>query len=473
MLSMLHRCLCILCLLCIYPISQVLYAQKAFEEDALPFSFEKYQKRMTDKFSRIEMELNKKTQRIFYKAQQREKKLFKKILKVNPSFTADWLNISGKQYEQMTNKLNHAGSAMKIPYLGYLDTIKTSFAFLLQQNLNHTGGNQLKSLENIEQQFGKAEMLRKYLNERRKFFQENLSERSMLKEIKKFNKDVYYYTEQLKEYKSILNNSKRFEQKAINALKRIPSFNRFFQENSQVNALFNPVQKDDRADVVYTSGELQTRAAVIQYIQQQLGNTVDPENMLQQQVTQAETILSVFKNKIDHLSKDDSEMELPDFNRSQQKTKSFLNRLEYGVNFQSEKGTNRLPARSEAGFTAGYQLNGKSIIGIGGSYALSWGEPFRNIKIEHESVGVRSFIDWKLKGSFYISGGYEKFYNIGFNRFSELRSTDKWEERGLLGVSKKYSLGKKKGSLQLLWNFLHDQQTVQRQPLIFRMGYTL
>ncbi len=468
MLSIIHRCLCMLCLLCISLISQVLHAQNTSEEDVLSFSFEKYQKKMTDKFLHIEGELNRKTKKIFNKTEQREKKLLRKILKKNPSFTAELLSA---QNELLVNTLNGPRSTMKIPYIGYLDTIKTSFAFLLQRHSGYPDG-QLKYLEHIEQQLGKAEILRKYLNSRQIIFREKLSEVSLLKEMKRFNKEIYYYTEQLKEYKSIISDAKKFEQKAINVLKSMPSFNRFFKENSELSALFNPMQ-NDISGIAPAFGELQTRAAVMHYIQQQTGNTVDAGNILQQQVTHAETTLSALKNKIDQLRNRDTDLELPDFNNHPPSTKSFLNRLEYGVNFQSEKGTNQLPARSEAAFTAGYKLNDKSIVGIGGSYAVSWGQPFRNIKIKHESVGLRSFIDWKLKASFYLSGGYEKIYNIGFNRFSELRGADKWEERGLLGISKKYSVAKKKGSLQLLWNFLYDRQTVQRQPLIFRMGYTL
>ena len=39
------------------------------------------------------------------------------------------------------------------------------------------------------------------------------------------------------------------------------------------------------------------------------------------------------------------------------------------------------------------------------------------------------------------------------------------------GISKKYKLGKKKGTLQVLYDFLHFSNQVNTQPVIFRTGF--
>jgi hypothetical protein len=52
------------------------------------------------------------------------------------------------------------------------------------------------------------------------------------------------------------------------------------------------------------------------------------------------------------------------------------------------------------GLSVGYKLNDKSIIGIGASYKIGWGSSWKNISITNQGVGLRSFIDWQLKGAF-------------------------------------------------------------------------
>lgn len=163
------------------------------------------------------------------------------------------------------------------------------------------------------------------------------------------------------------------------------------------------------------------------------------------------------------------------FTPNTQKTKTFLQRIELGSNLQSQKGNSLLPVTTDVGISAGYKLNDKSIIGLGASYKLGWGQNIRNIQLSHEGVGLRSFIDWKLKGSFWISGGYEGNYLQSFNSIAQLRQYSGWQQSGLLGVSKQLSLKTKffkQTRLQLLWDFLSYQQVPRTQPLVFRVGYT-
>ncbi|MBL0357869.1 MAG: hypothetical protein IPP72_13720 [Chitinophagaceae bacterium] len=72
------------------------------------------------------------------------------------------------------------------------------------------------------------------------------------------------------------------------------------------------------------------------------------------------------------------------------------------------KATSYFPVTSDIAVSVGYKLNDKSVIGIGASFKLGFGRGWDNIKLSSQGLGLRSFIDWKLKGSFYISGGYEQ-----------------------------------------------------------------
>jgi hypothetical protein len=172
-------------------------------------------------------------------------------------------------------------------------------------------------------------------------------------------------------------------------------------------------------------------------------------------------------------------MDMPDFKPNNQKTKSFWKRLEYGTNLQTQKSNNFFPTTSDIGLSVGYKLSDKSIIGIGGSYKVGWGKDIRNIAISSEGAGLRSFLDVKLKGSFFASGGYE--YNYQPLTVSETITPDiaaqgdKWQQSGLVGISKIISLKSKtfkKTKAQLLWDFLSYQQQPRTQAVKFRVGYS-
>jgi len=163
------------------------------------------------------------------------------------------------------------------------------------------------------------------------------------------------------------------------------------------------------------------------------------------------------------------------FKPNNQKTKSFWNRLEYGSNLQTQKTNYFFPATSDIGLSVGYKLNDKSIIGIGGSYKLGWGNGWNHIKLTHQGASLRSFLDYKIKGSFFASGGFEYNYQPLSDSVTANRSdADLWTKSGLIGISKIISLKSKvfkKTKVQLLWDFLSYSQVPRTQAIKFRVGY--
>jgi hypothetical protein len=96
-------------------------------------------------------------------------------------------------------------------------------------------------------------------------------------------------------------------------------------------------------------------------------------------------------------------------------------------------------------------------------------------------VGLRTFVDWKLPltlwgrsgGGLWISGGAEMNYRTEFRRIEVLKNFSAWQQSALIGISKKYSIGKKwKGNAQILYDFLWKEQKPRTQPVVFRVGYS-
>src|SRR5207237_1413894 len=115
------------------------------------------------------------------------------------------------------------------------------------------------------------------------------------------------------------------------------------------------------------------------------------------------------------------------------------------------------------------------------SYKLGWGRGWNDIRLTQEGAGLRSYIDWKIKGSFWISGGYEMNYKSQLrdfrisSPFGGGRVGAAWQQSGLIGLSKVIDVRSKffkKTKVQLLWDFLSYQQFPRTQPVIFRVGYS-
>ena len=174
------------------------------------------------------------------------------------------------------------------------------------------------------------------------------------------------------------------------------------------------------------------------------------------------------------LANDGDELETPDFKVNTQKTKTFFQRLEYGTNIQSVKSNYYFPTTTDIALTVGYKINDKGIAGIGASYKMGWGKNIQHISISSQGVGFRSFLDYKLKGSFFASAGFEYNYQQPFASLQTINELSKWQQSGLVGVSKIISIKSKffkKTKLQLLWDFLSYEQVPRTQALKFRIGY--
>ena len=197
------------------------------------------------------------------------------------------------------------------------------------------------------------------------------------------------------------------------------------------------------------------------------------QQMLIQNVQAAQTELGKLKDKIRKVGGNGSDMEIPDFKPNQQKTKTFLQRLEFGSNYQFAKPNGYIPTTADIALSVGYKLNDKSIIGIGGSYKMGLGS-IQHLSITHQGIGFRSFVDWKLKKQFFVSGGFEMNYNAQFKNIQQLKGYSCWQQGGLIGLTKKMKIKMKmfKGTnLQLLYDVLARQHTPVSQSVLFRVGY--
>ena len=447
----------------------------------------KWMDRLTKHYEHLEDRVIKNAEHSLTKLQKQEKKLQRSLARKDSLQAKKVFQSSQQFYNDMSSRLTGAtGKVQKYSnYIPGLDSIQTATKYLQQSSkvFKQLNPDQLKSLgalgskaQSLQARLSAATDVQQMLKARRAQLKSALEQYGLTKPLKELNKQVYYYQQQLNDYKDMLQDEKKLENKALSLLREQPLFRQFMQKNSLLSQLFPQPENFNTGQAL---AGLQTRSSVIQQIQSRMGSGggVGGGNSgaayVQQQLQQAQGQLSQLKDKLNKLGGGNSDLEMPEgFKPNSQKTKTLLQRLEYGLNMQSQRPNGLLPVTSDIAVTLGYKLNDKSVIGIGASYKLGWGSGINHIQLSNQGVGLRSYVDIKLKGSIWMTGGYEQNYMQGFDKIPLLNDYSKWQSSGLIGLSKKYKVGKKKGNLQLLWDFLSYRQLPRTEPLKFRVGYT-
>lgn len=459
-------------------ISNYLPAQDSLSNGSVSLKFVESLSRKT---SAIAGKLDKQSSSALAKMRREEEAIARKLIKSDSAKGTELLASTRIKYEQFESSLSQLSHAT---YSTSLDSISSSLKFLRQNpRLLKASRNSIEKLntaiantDELENSFKQAEAIKQFLKERKQLLTEKLNGLGFAKNLKRLNKQAYYFSAQLNEYKGLLNDRKKLERKALEALSKSKLFKDFMRRNSTLASLFRmPGNANDPSSFANLAG-LQTRTQVNNIIQQQIviaGPAA--QQQFRQNIQDAQSQLNGLKDKVSRMGGSGSDLEMPEgFKPNNQKTKSFWKRIEYGTNVQSQKGNNFLPVTSDLGLSVGYKINDRSIIGIGASYKLGWGSNIRHIRLSHEGVGLRSFVDWKIRGSFWLTGGYEQNYTATFRNVDQLRNISVWQQSGLIGVSKMVSLKTKffkKTKVQVLWDFLSSNNAISH-PIVFRIGYS-
>jgi hypothetical protein len=455
------------------------YAQDSSFYEKLYNLPDKLFSRLSKQADNLNHKLDHQTTKYLARLQRREEKIRQQLWKKD-SIAAK--TIFGNVSSHYTEMQRNVSTAQHV-YSGRLDSIQTALRFLQGHGENqHLNGPQdfidkyqstLQSYGRLQENINQAERINKYLKARQLYLKSHLEKLGLAKQFKKFQKDVYYYRGQVAEYKRMLDDPSKLAAHLLQLASKLPAFRDFFAKHSMLGSLFRLPSNNSVASGATIPG-LQTRASVQALVQQRFGNGTNISHAMQQNMQTAQTQIDALKDKIARLGGGSSDMDIPDFKPNSQKVKSFWNRIELGINVQSAKSTNYFPVTSDLALSAGYRLNDKSTAGVGISYKMGWGENIRHIKITHEGVGLRSFFEWRLKGNFYTTGGFEYNYQKPFNDVRRLHASDDWQRSGLIGLSKNVSIKSslfKTTKIQLLWDFLSYQQMPRTQALKFRVGY--
>lgn len=426
---------------------------------------------------KLEAKMQRSAVKYLRSLEKKERRIIKKMHDKDFSASGEIEN-AAVLYNRLQNHPDSIASLeQRREYLRGLDSVKTTLAFLMQKPGVNTSQSQLlnKALDNykgIQNKMNQMSSIERLLTQRKEFLKERLSDLQYKKLFDQYQQQIYYFREKMNSYRKLLNEPQKLEAEIIRRVSELPAFKKFFNRYSELAGLFR-LPQDDLQNATL-SASLQTRAMLASQFQERFGSGAQSQQYVSNNLINAQSALNELKGKLTQLGPSGGDMNMPGFKPNNQKTKTFKERLEYGVNIQSVKSQMFLPSRSDIGLSIGYKLKDNWIAGIGVSYKIGWGNDIRHISISHQGVSARSFIDIKLKKSFWLTGGFEMNYLSQFHSFDELKDYSAWQRSGLIGISKKISLKNKflkSTKIQLLWDFLSYQQTPQPQPIIYRLAY--
>jgi len=433
---------------------------------------------VSNKAEQVITDIGKQNAQYLDKLQSREIRLQKKLAKIDSLAAQNIFAGSAAKYEQLQNDIKNKSDKLQRStglYLPWTDTASNSLQFLTNNPLTGklpVSPSQMKDalskVKELEAQLRQAENVKEFIRQRKDYLRQQLSTYDLGSDLKKYNATAYYYSQQLNDYKASLSDETKAEQKALALLRQYKPFQNFMEKNGALAGLFNIPSDYANTGV----GGLQTVSQIQGLLSQRINN-MGPNGMqtVQASLSAAQSELSKLRNRFPQVG---DAADMPDFKPDATKTKRVKDRIIYGLDIQTSRGNNFMPNYSDIGLSIGVKLTDRFTTGIGASYKLGFGKDISHIKFTSEGLGLRQYIDWKIKKSFFLSGGGELNYLSAFNGIKELQDYTAWKKSLLLGVSKTVSLKTtffKNTKVSLLYDFLHATNAPKGRALVFRAGY--
>lgn len=437
------------------------------------------------KTKRISNRLARKDRKYLAKFSSLESRLLSRLKRKNMTAA---MQINAGEYQKYIRLMQDLGKAIpfnagRLSYNANLDTLKASLRYLKSMLglTEHVGGTQqklagsLQQVQELENRLAMSAQVEKYLQERKAVLSRVMQQYAHLPVgaasiFTRYKEMGFYYRQQLKVYKDELNDPDKIEKRAIAALSQTPSYVQFMSQHSELAALF---PKPEGLGTPTALNGLQSRSQVQEVLQKTASSSGQSgQQYIQEQADQAQGMLSRMKASVSKYGQSGVDLDMPDFKPNSQKTKTFLKRLEYGANVQFGKSTTYLPATGNLALSVGYMINDRSTLGVGAGYIFGMGSGLDHLRFSSQGLTLRTFMDWKIKGTYYVTGGYEQSYLTGISSIAQLKDRSAWQQSALIGLEKKYRINSKlTGEVQLLYNPLYKQALPPGQMIQFRVGY--
>jgi hypothetical protein len=437
--------------------------------------------KIEDKAITLNRQLDKQTKRYLHKLQKAEAKLLRKLQKKDSMAAKQLLETSKAHYSDFVRKVQNTTNKAAQPvrqYLHGLDSTTAALKFisensaLVKATTDKVKGA-LAQCETLQQKLMHVRHIEEQLQQRKAQLAEVLGKYDLSKYLKKYNKAAYYYTEQIATYKAALKNPAQMEKLVLTALHKIPAFQKFVNQNnlqSMFPGLVLPVQSIGTAIGTVTSySGLQSRQSLQQSIMDRFGNDKSMNAAMANQFKEAVGNYNQAKQQMEKAASNPKKAN--GFKPNPQKLKTWKERTYFLMDIQFGKRTNYFPNSSNIGVQAGYKLSDEANFGLGIAYKMGLGTGWKQIKVTSESLGWRTFFEYKTTRTLYARIGAEANYTLKEYSINNLLVKQNWNRSFLLGASKRINFKGKVASIQLMYDFLYKEKFPIQSPLVYRISY--
>lgn len=449
----------------------------------------------------LNQQVTNQTQQYLAKMAQNERRMQQKLSSVDSNAAKSLFAGSQQQYAALSTQVRTDTGSRKVllsgQYQPRVDTLQGALSFLQlhPQLLSGTGTGTMASatgasnavqsklqgaasqFQAVQAKLQDADIVKAYVAQRQQMIGQYLAQHPNLqgvlgKQYGAMNQAAYYYSQRVQQYKALLNDPGALAQKALAMLGQLPAFQTFMSNHSQLGSLFH--LPGNYSAVQNVSG-LQSKEQVANIVKGQISASGSAgAAALQSNLQSAQSQLDGYKEKLSSLGAGNGDAQMPDFKPNDQKTKSFFGRLQYSFNFQTTHNSYYYPSLLSLGLGLGYKISSGNVIGVGLAYSLGTGNGIQHIALTSNGLGLRSYLNIKIKGSFSATGGFEYNYTTPFTSYQQIKQLQYWQKSGLIGIMKTISTRSKllkQATLSLMWDVLSYQQVPPTQPFIFRVGY--
>jgi hypothetical protein len=186
-------------LLCLFVLCHLQAQDSSRRQDSLPPL--SYAVQVGAKAQKLQSKLERQSAKALKQFQKKEAKIKAKLSGIDSLKAREIFGDAQQSYDELQRRLANVSAKQYIPSL---DTLSASLRFL-EQNSSVIKGQEdkikqaLSKVNGLETQFQKAEEIKKFLKERKQYLKERLGQLGFAKQLKRLNKQAYYYGEQLNE----------------------------------------------------------------------------------------------------------------------------------------------------------------------------------------------------------------------------------------------------------------------------------
>jgi hypothetical protein len=391
-------------------------------------------------------------------------------------------------FNRFENKCGREKNQGPQRYDAGVDTLNVSMQYLSENCAECDGTGKaefLRASASLKREMKRTELIQNYISERREFLIQNMhavpGAEAMLLPLRM---NEVYFSRHIGECKKIFLDKSKWEKKLWSKITGASDFAALMDQHGALAQAHQSPQHSRPSLSLTKLIDEKVQSGIVTEEQSKILSSLLPQNIKDKTKKPQELFKTVDAAKV---VADSAQVLLNDSTRTAEKpekpwqpdplkTKRFIDRCSVISNLQFDNRSIFLPASATAALGLQFMYHRNGSIGT----ALSCIQPMPRINPGSEDsfripiatgIGMRTFLDFKLKTAIYLQSGYE----INWRPYENTSTTGRWERMpsAMAGLKIKYPVGKARTAptIEFLYDFLHEQ--TGQPAFVFRTGVNI